>query len=165
MELPDQRGGNEQASEVPTALSRERIEAALKAEGWSYQIDSDGDIGGMWDNNLFYFFSYGNSNEILQIRGRWQQALPIEYRNQVRQVLDDWHLTKIWPKAYTRVDDDGRLWVITEHSVDWEFGVTEQQLRLTLRCAITTSLSLYRELAKRFIVTQAEQSEMPEDWA
>jgi hypothetical protein len=135
----------------PSPLSRERIEAALKAENWSYQIDSDGDIGGIWLSNIFYFFLYGNDHEILQVRGRWHQDLPINLRPQIREVIDDWHFAKIWPKAYTTVDDSGRLWVLAEHSVDWEHGVTDEQLRLTLRCSITTTLSLFEHLHDRFV--------------
>jgi hypothetical protein len=131
-------------------LTRDRIEAALKSRSWNYQIDSDGDIGGIWDNNVFYFFQYGEQKEILQIRGRWNQALPIELRPQALLAIDEWHLTKIWPKGYTRVDDQGRLWVHSEHSVDWEHGVTDEQLILTIQCGITTSLSMYRFLAEKF---------------
>jgi len=145
-------------------LSRERIEQALTSEGWTYQIDSDGDISGMWDNNLFYFFMYGDKSEILQVRGRWHQALPLEYRTKVRQAIDDYHQVKIWPKAYTRVDDEGRLWVLSEHTVDWEFGVTDQQLALTLRCAITTSLTLYHELGKQLIVAPTTTDDLPKWW-
>jgi hypothetical protein len=133
------------------ALSKERIQDALRAEGWTFAIDSDGDIGGLWDANMFYFFTYGEDKEILQIRGRWHESLPIEMRPKVRDVLDDWHFAKIWPKAYTTVDDSGRLWVLAEHSVDWEHGVADSQLRLTLRCAIQTSLSLFRKLHERFV--------------
>ena len=164
MALSSQPSGRGHETALPPALSSERIEQALAAEGWTYQIDSDGDIGGMWDNNLFYFFLYGDQNEILQIRGRWHQALPLEHRARVRQALDDYHQVKIWPKAYTRVDDDGRLWVLSEHTVDWEFGVTDEQLALTLRCAITTSLSLYHELGQQFIVAPTNAEDNPKWW-
>ncbi|MDR1824635.1 MAG: YbjN domain-containing protein [Bifidobacteriaceae bacterium] len=147
----DKPGGGGAYGAAPQPLTRDRIEQALKAEGWVYQIDSDGDVGGIWDNNLFYFFLYGEQKEILQVRGRWHQALSVDLRPQVREAIDEWHLQKIWPKGYTRVDDEGRLWVISEHSVDWEFGVTDDQLRLTLRCAITTSLSMYKQLSDKFI--------------
>ncbi|MDR1635401.1 MAG: YbjN domain-containing protein, partial [Bifidobacteriaceae bacterium] len=64
---------------------------------------------------------------------------------------DEWHFAKIWPKGYTTVDDSGRVWVLAEHSVDWEHGVTDEQLRLTIRCGITTSLSLFNKLHERFV--------------
>jgi hypothetical protein len=149
----------------PPPLSKERIKEALAAEDWTFNVDSDGDIGGLWDSNVFYFFTYGEENEILQIRGRWHQDLPIELRSQVREVMDEWHYTKIWPKAYTTVDDSGRVWVLAEHSVDWEHGVTDAQLRLTMRCAITTSLSLFQRLEDRFVTVAPKDEEPPADWS
>ncbi|MDR0366496.1 MAG: YbjN domain-containing protein [Bifidobacteriaceae bacterium] len=137
--------------DVVAPLSRERIAAAMQAERWNYLIDDEGDIGGLLESNLFYFFLYGEANEILQVRGRWHQQLPISMRSQVRQALDDWHFSKIWPKAYTTVDDVGRMWVLAEHSVDWEEGVTDRQLRLTLRCAANTSLSLFHYLEDQLV--------------
>jgi len=160
----DRLGQQGASAALPASLTQDRIKQALAAQDWTSHVDSDGDLMGFWDNNVFYFYLYGEQEEILQVRGRWHQALPIEYRSTLRQVIDDWHLNKIWPKAYSRVDDAGRLWVLTEHSVDWEYGVTDQQLALTLRCAITTSSGLFKELAARFIVPSAEIEQPPEDW-
>ncbi|MDR1635577.1 MAG: YbjN domain-containing protein, partial [Bifidobacteriaceae bacterium] len=106
------------AAQILRPLSHDRIKAALEAENWTFSVDSDGDIGGLWDSNIFYFFTYGEQKEILQIRGRWHQDLPIDLRPQVREALDEWHFAKIWPKGYTTVDDSGRVWVLAEHSVD-----------------------------------------------
>jgi hypothetical protein len=146
-------------------LSKERIKDALQAEDWTFSVDSDGDIGGLWDSNVFYFFTYGEEQEILQVRGRWHQDLPIELRGWVREMLDEWHFAKIWPKAYTTVDDAGRVWVLAEHSVDWEHGVSDDQLRLTIRCAITTSLSLFKQLRERFVTLGPKGEDHPERWS
>ncbi|MDR1118797.1 MAG: YbjN domain-containing protein [Bifidobacteriaceae bacterium] len=154
----------ESPGSYPAPLTRDRIEAALTAEDWSYQIDSDGDIGGLWQSNIFYFFLYGDQHEILQVRGRWHQDLPINLRSSVRDLIDTWHFEKIWPKAYTTVDDSGRLWVLAEHAVDWENGVTDDQLRLTLRCSITTTLSLFRRLQERFVHIAAPPEDVTDSW-
>ncbi|MDR2372746.1 MAG: YbjN domain-containing protein [Bifidobacteriaceae bacterium] len=146
-----------QSAPVLAPLTKERIQDALRAEDWVFNVDSDGDIGGLWDSNAFYFFVYGEQQEILQIRGRWHQDLPIELRQQVREALDEWHFAKIWPKGYTTVDDSGRVWVLAEHSVDWEHGVSDEQLRLTLRCAITTALSLFKKLQERFVTVSPKE--------
>ncbi|MDR2347419.1 MAG: YbjN domain-containing protein [Bifidobacteriaceae bacterium] len=164
------RGGGQDdplgpGASFPAPLTRDRVEAALKAEEWSYQIDSDGDIGGIWESNIFYFFLYGDQREILQVRGRWHQDLPIELRAQVREVIDNWHFTKIWPKAYTTVDDSGRMWVLAEHTVDWEHGVSDDQLRLTLRCSITTTLSLFRHLQERFVRIASAPEDPTTPWS
>ena len=99
-EEPHSQGGGR-----PEPISRDRLEAVLKARDYRYFIDSEGDIGGSWDGHLFYFFFYGEHQEILQVRGRWNRELPLELRPQVLDAIDQWHQDKIWPKVYTRVSD------------------------------------------------------------
>ena len=41
-------------------LGKERIKATLEANNWSYQVDSDGDIGSGWDDGIIWFFTHGN---------------------------------------------------------------------------------------------------------
>ena len=140
---------SDEPSPNPPLLTRERIEAALEGRDWTYHIDSDGDVGGMWDNSFFLFLRGGANKEILQVRGRWHRECPIERRTEIRALLDEWHNTKIWPKGYTKVDDSGKCWVIAEHSVDWEFGVTDEQLDLMIRGSLVTSLQMFEFLAAR----------------
>ncbi|MDR3202057.1 MAG: YbjN domain-containing protein [Bifidobacteriaceae bacterium] len=134
-------------------LTRGRIEAALAAHDWTYHIDSDGGVCAYFDGNLFSFLREGPAQQILYVRGRWHQPIPIEIRPQLLLALDEWHLTRIWPKAFTWVDDDGKVWVHSEHSVDWGPGATDAQIATTLECSIFTSLALYRHLAERFPIT------------
>ncbi|MDR0415881.1 MAG: YbjN domain-containing protein [Propionibacteriaceae bacterium] len=131
-------------------LSRERIEAVFQKKEWRYQVDSDGDLGGIWDDNLFYFFTAGERKEILYIRGRWHHALSIDQRNEAREVIDSWHLDRLWPKGYTRVDDDGQVRIFAELVVDFENGVTDGQLTQTVMCGISTSIQLFEHLANHF---------------
>jgi hypothetical protein len=142
------------AGESPKAtlppLTRERIEAVMKRKDWRYSIDSDGDLTGLWDANVFYFFIAGQKKEILQVQSRWHKDLPINFRDEVLEEVNEWHRTRLWPKGYVRVDDKGRLWVMAEHIVDWEFGVTDDQLTLTINCAIATSLQLYQQMEEKF---------------
>ena len=137
-------------SNTPLALDRDRIRDALTRESWHYQVDDDGDLCGLWGDNLFYFFATGEQREILYIRGRWHHSLRIDQRTEAREVIDDWHRDRLWPKGYTRVGDDGEVRVYAEHTVDFEHGVTDDQLSQTLRCAITTSLQLFDQLQEHF---------------
>jgi hypothetical protein len=122
----------------------------LQAGEYHYSVDSDGDVGGIWDDNFFYFFVMGQLQEIWNIRGRWHQWLPVEQRNELREVIDDWHREKLWPKGYTRVDDEGRVRVYAEIVVDWEPGVTDAQLAQTIRCATATSCEFFDHIAEHF---------------
>ncbi|MDR1214922.1 MAG: YbjN domain-containing protein [Propionibacteriaceae bacterium] len=137
-------------SQTPEPLSRDLIERVMREQSWHYTIDSDGDIGGIWDDNMFYFFLRGDSDEILYVRGRWHHSLTTDQRTEAREVLDEWHLQHFWPKGYTRVDDNGDVRVYGEHVVDWEAGVTFDQLLQTIRCSISTVLGMFEELEQHF---------------
>jgi hypothetical protein len=140
-------GGSPQA--LPQ-LTRERVEGALRARDWKFSVDSDGDVWGIWDGNRFYFFITGRQKEILQIQSRWDRPLGVENRGEVLLAINEWHQTRLWPKGYIHVDDQGKVWVHGEHVVDWEHGVTDKQLELTINCAISTSLQLFEFMSERF---------------
>ena len=132
------------------ALSRDRIEAALRANDWHYQVDEDGDLCGLWGDNLFYFFATGEQHEILYVRGRWHHSIDLERRTEAREVIDDWHRDRLWPKGFTRVNDEGELRVFGELVIDFENGVTDAQLEHSLRCAISTTLQLFDHMGEHF---------------
>ncbi len=136
----------------PEPISRDRLEAVLKARDYRYFIDSEGDIGGSWDGHLFYFFFYGEHREILQIRGRWNRELPLALRPQVLEVIDQWHREKIWPKVYTRVNDEN-VAVYCEFTIDLEQGVTDEQLNILLSLGISPACSAFDHLNDRFPTT------------
>jgi hypothetical protein len=145
----DKPTGGEPALVLPS-LSRERVEESLGRHEWHYLVDEDGDVIGSWEHNTFYFFVTGKDHEILQIQGRWHQRLPMDMRNEALMAINQWHVSKLWPKGYVHVDDSGRLWVHAEHVVDWEHGVTDEQLDLTIVCALTTSLKMFEYVADQF---------------
>ncbi|MDR1449367.1 MAG: YbjN domain-containing protein [Propionibacteriaceae bacterium] len=136
--------------EVLPPLTRDRIESALKSKDWSYQIDSDGDIGGIWDDNQFYFFLAGEQKEIFFLRACWHHSLSIEQRTEARAVIDEWHMERLWPKGYTRVNDEGRVRIFSDLVVDFEHGLSDNQLLQTIICGITTSIQLFDHLAVHF---------------
>jgi hypothetical protein len=138
----------ESASTGLPPLSRERIEAVLRSQSWAYQVDSDGDVGGTWNGNTFYFFVNGDHDEILHVQGRWKDSLEPERRAEALDLIDAWHQESYWPKAYTRVSERGEIEIFAEHAVDWEFGVTDDQLFETMLCAVATALRLFDHLAQ-----------------
>ena len=56
---------------VPTPLTRERVIALFKERGWRYFIDSEGDLGGIWDDATFYFFFHSEMKEIFWIHAKY----------------------------------------------------------------------------------------------
>lgn len=131
-------------------LSRERIVAWLEDCGFSYFVDSDGDVGGLWHGWLFYFLALGERGEVLQVRGQWHRDLTIERLEQVLEICNEWNADRIWPKTYTRVRDDGSVVVCGDVTVDVEHGVTDDQLDQLLQCGLTTGTMFFEHLDELF---------------
>lgn len=131
-------------------LSKDRIKAALERSGWSYSVDSDGDIGGGWEEFSAYFFINGNSEEFLCVRATWRGKLEEADRLAALQACNEWNRDRIWPKVYVRDDDEGMIRVHAEHNVDYEFGLTDDQLSQHIICAINTSGGFFTHLNEVF---------------
>ncbi len=126
------------AGQRPTPLTRARIEYYLAEHNYNFDLDSDGDVTGLWDGNQFWFLLLGEFSEILQVRSRWQEPLSPEHRLTALRAINDWNRDRIWPKVYLRQEEPG-LALYTEVSVDLEHGVTDAQLSQYLECGIVTS--------------------------
>jgi hypothetical protein len=135
----------------PAPLTHERITGVLDAREMGYGVDDDGDIGGYWDGHLFFFFRLGQNQEYLQARGRWNRKVGVDQLDKVVSIVNEWNAGKLWPKGYVRVEGDGEvLGVYAEHTVDYEHGVTDEQLDLHLACAISTGLQLFEHLDEAY---------------
>jgi hypothetical protein len=129
--------------DVPWPLSIARIVDWFEENGFSYFIDNDGDLGGLWRGRLFYFFMFGDRSEILQVRGQWNREVSIERLEEVLEACNEWNADRIWPKAYVRVRDNGMVHVISEVATDLEHGVTDAQLAQLLHCGLSTGSMLF----------------------
>ncbi|WP_448060081.1 YbjN domain-containing protein [Cellulomonas hominis] len=134
---------------VATPLTHQRIVDALEAQGYTYGVDNDGDIGGYWDDHLFYFFRMGSDSEYLQVRGRWSRRVDPSRIDELARETNEWNAQKLWPKVYVRVEGD-QLGVYSEHTVDYEKGLTDDQLDLHLACGVSTSLQFFAHLDEVF---------------
>lgn len=133
-------------------LSKDRIKAALEAEGFSYSVDSDGDIGGGWEYGTFYFFVQGNSDELLCIRGAWRARLSAESFTQAAMLCNQWNMEKLWPKTYARLvgDNEEEVMIFTELNIDLEQGATEDMLKQQINCAVSTSMQFFESMNEAF---------------
>lgn len=149
--LARELGVAEPSSELPVPLAPGRIASWLDQNQFSYFVDSDGDLGGLWRGRLFYFFLFGERQEILQVRGQWHRELAIERLSEVLDLCNDWNADRIWPKAYARVRDNGRVHVVTEVAVDFEHGATDDQLSQSLFCGLSTATMLFDALDEQYV--------------
>jgi len=139
----------------PAPLTQARVIERLEARGFGYKVDPDGDVGGMWDDHLFYFFVLGASDEYLQVRGRWSRTVAVGEVAALLEAVNAWNTDKLWPKCYVRVDGTD-VGVYAEHVVDYEHGVTDEQLDLHLACGISTGLQLFTHLDELYPREAAE---------
>jgi hypothetical protein len=138
------------AAELPVPLAPARIARWMSGNGFSYFVDNDGDLGGLWRGRLFYFFLFGEREEILQVRGQWHRELAIERLEEILELCNEWNADRIWPKAYARVRDNGRVHVVSEVAVDFEHGATDEQLSQTLYCGLSTATMLFDALDEHY---------------
>src|SRR5688500_5675868 len=127
------------ADDIPSPLTRDRLRGWFTRHGYTYFVDDDGDVGGLWRGRLFYFFLFGERQEILQVRGQWNREFAIERLTEVLEICNEWNAEKIWPKAYVRVRDDGMVHATCEVATDLEQGVTDAQLGQLLHCGLSAA--------------------------
>lgn len=89
------------------------------------------------------------------VRGFWRGKLEESDYVKALEVCNEWNSEKIWPKTYLERDSEGRIRVNAELNVDYEHGLTDDQLRQHLVCAINTSMTFFEHVNETF----------PEVWA
>lgn len=120
-------------------LSQARLTEILDGQGWHWTVDEDGDLGGVWDGNTFYFLISGDHDEILQVAGYLGAHVPGDSRDALRVFIEDWHRDHYWPKCYFLEDpEDSTLRLVGSVTVDYEHGVTQAQLFQHVKCALGT---------------------------
>ncbi|KSW29136.1 YbjN domain-containing protein [Cellulomonas sp. B6] len=143
-------GDAQPSTTSPAPVSPARIASWMAENQFSYFVDNDGDLGGLWRGRLFYFFLFGERSEILQVRGQWHRELTIERLEEVLDLCNEWNAERIWPKAYARVRDNGRVHVVSEVATDLEHGVTDAQLSQLLFCGLSTGSMLFDAFDERY---------------
>ncbi|NOW01528.1 YbjN domain-containing protein [Isoptericola chiayiensis] len=138
------------AGAVPVPVTRERVSAWLDAGGFTYFVDTDGDLGGIWHGRVFYFLVLGDDGQVLQVRGQWHRQATIERLGDILEICNAWNADRIWPKTYTRVRDDGAVVVCAEVTVGVEHGASDDQLGQLLECGLSTGAMFFEHLDAAF---------------
>jgi hypothetical protein len=122
---------------VPTTPVLQQI---LDEYGLKHSIDDDGDLTVRWEKCSLFFFYYGERNEVLQARMYLNRRFSVDMRSSVALMLDDWNRTKLFPKTYTVLPDDGMVGICAEQCFDFEVGATREQVTYTVGMWIDTLL-------------------------
>jgi len=116
------------------------VEQLLDEFGLRHQIDEDGDLVVRWEKCSIYFFFYGERHEVLQARMYQNRRFSVDTRATLALLLDEWNRTKLFPKAFTILPDDGMVGICAEQCYDFEAGVTRAQLKYAIGVWIDTLL-------------------------
>lgn len=116
-------------SQVP---SRAAVENILTEYGLMHHVDDDGDLVAPWEKGNVYFFFYGAQKEVLQSRLYLHRRFDVDARPTLALLLDEWNRTRLSPKVYTVLPDDGLVGVCAEQCYDFELGATPEQLKYTV---------------------------------
>ncbi|MDO4259583.1 MAG: YbjN domain-containing protein [Actinomycetaceae bacterium] len=128
-------------------LSVERVKAVYDREGWNYHIDHDGDISSTMNSAQIYARILGPENSILSILTYMDESLPIGLLAETRSCIEEWRRAHLWPAVFWRMNsDEVSFQVGAAVSVDWLYGVTDQQLSGHIQMAIATSLDAFDSL-------------------
>jgi hypothetical protein len=116
------------------------VEQILDEFGLKHSIDEDGDLVVRWEKSSVYFFFYGERQEVLQARLYMNRRFAVELRASLALVLDEWNRTKLFPKTYTVLPDDGMVGICAEQCFDFDSGATRTQLKYTIGMWLDTLL-------------------------
>jgi hypothetical protein len=116
------------------------IEQLLDEYGLKHSIDDDGDLVVRWEKCSVYIFLYGERQEIVQARLYQNRRFDVDSRSALALLLDEWNRSKLFPKAYTVLPDDGRVGICAEQCFDFESGATRAQYKYTIGLWIDTLL-------------------------
>jgi hypothetical protein len=136
------------ASAIPTALTIHRVGDTLTTHGFTFRMDDDGDLTGLWEGHPFWFMLRGDGGEVLHILGRWSEPLARPARLALLQAVNDWNRDQLLPKASIRTEGDA-LVLYADHAVILQGGVTDEQLSTTIMGTLTTTLGLFNALTSQ----------------
>jgi hypothetical protein len=116
------------------------VQQLLDEFGLKHSIDEDGDLAVRWEKCSIYFFFYGEKREVLQARVYLNKRFNVDMRATLTLLLDEWNRTKLFPKAFTILPDDGKVGICAEQCSDFESGATRGQLKYAIGMWIDTLL-------------------------
>jgi hypothetical protein len=116
------------------------VQQLLDEFGLKHAIDDDGDLVVRWEKCSIYFFFYGEKREVLQARLYANRRFNVDMRATLTLLLDEWNRTKLFPKAFTILPDDGMVGICAEQCHDFEAGATRAQLKYAIGIWVDTLL-------------------------
>ena len=131
------------------SISRDRVKASFERKELRYMTDQDGDFVLLFGDLQANFIFYGESNEMLQIRGSKDIDLQGKSLDVALRVVNDWNKRKLLGKAYVFISENtGKCWVHVEETYDFEEGCTDGQLDYHIGSLIRVCLKGVEEICE-----------------
>lgn len=138
-------------------LNESLIAQAFDAEGWDYGHSPNGEIVSVFDTARFLVTVSGMEDEILVVTGQVGGEYLAEDAETVDDVIDLWHRTRPWPTCRrSEPDERGRFVIHAEVAGYFPAGLSLEQARTQLRCAVGSTSALAERI-------RAELREAPTD--
>lgn len=135
---------------IVSPLNRTQVEEILERNGWSYQVDNEGDIAGMWGNGIYHFEVTGNRDSVLCVRDTRRGKLELDGFMLVGSLCNRWNTEYHRPKACTRVTDNHELFAYTELPISHHVGLIDSQLDGHLRHVLESPENFFEKLGEEF---------------
>jgi hypothetical protein len=134
-------------------LSHAMIEEYLKATGYKYLRDSDGDfrVDFSYDEKLdskisYYLVIDGQNRHIYTVRVHSDKRIPRNDWARFLYLINEWNRDKRWPKAYLYIRDPASSpsgEIILEHQLPLENGIHQELLNEFTDSTLTAAYAFW----------------------
>lgn len=141
----------EDRSHVLPPVTRERVTGILDDLSVQYRIDDDsGRVVIHFDTCVIFFHQFGKNDEVTEVRGLWRPDLTQSDFPRALDLINSHNNEKLWPRMSLSHRKDGAVVVYADRSVDFEHGVTHDQLHYFIKTSIFRILECFDEWGEHY---------------
>ncbi|MEJ8636327.1 MULTISPECIES: YbjN domain-containing protein [Streptomyces] len=91
----------------PVVPDQDLVKQLLDQMELKYVVDDEGDLAAPWEEFRTYFMFRGEDDQqVFSVRTFYDRPLPVEDKQKILDVIDDWNRRTLWPKVYTHLHDE-----------------------------------------------------------
>ncbi|WP_194898854.1 YbjN domain-containing protein [Catenulispora pinisilvae] len=117
--------------------------------GIKYGTDEEGDTVASWPGFRLYAMFRGEAKELFAIRAFYERAYPLEEKQELLDVIDEWNRDSLWPKVYTHTNEEGVLRLVGESQMVVPQGVNVDFFVGSVMNWVQASIGFHSWLAER----------------
>jgi hypothetical protein len=117
--------------------------------GIKYGTDDEGDIVASWPGFRVYAMFRGDTKELFAVRAFYERAYPLEEKQELLDVIDEWNRDSLWPKVYTHTNEEGVLRLVGETQMVVPQGVNVDYFVSSVMNWVQASIGFHGWLADR----------------